>query len=147
MIRYWQGNPKMRIAIGLGLLSGGMLATATGAFATAGVILGVRAGVSALGAFTSSKGIYELIRGYRSKSEIENLVLRSKQVRNVAELEPILLEIERRHTADSLAMEVSRYREARRKHRRVANIVGTTAALAAGILGLQKSVDVLVAGT
>ncbi len=78
VLHYWQGNPKMRIAVGLGLLSGGMIATATGAFATAGIILGTRASISALGAFTGSKGLYDLVRGRKQSSEMERLLNRAK---------------------------------------------------------------------
>lgn len=35
VMQYWKGNPKTRIAIGMGLLAGGAIATATGALGAA----------------------------------------------------------------------------------------------------------------
>lgn len=39
VMRYWKGNPKTRVAIGMGLLAGGVIATATGALGAAGIIM------------------------------------------------------------------------------------------------------------
>ena len=124
-----------------------MLATATGAFATASIILGARAGISALGAFTASKGIYEVIRGARSKGEIENLVLRTQRSHDIKELEPVIVELENRYPAISLVTKLTQYKKERLKHERIANIIGTVAALTAGTLGLQRSFEVLAEGT
>jgi hypothetical protein len=123
-----------------------MFATATGAFATAGIILGARAGISALGAFTASKGIYEVIRGARSNGEIENLVLRSQKSHDIKELEPVIIEIENRYPALSLETKLTQYKKDRLKHQRIANIVGTVAALTAGTLGIQRSLEVVIEG-
>jgi hypothetical protein len=114
-----------------------MIATATGAFAAAGIILGARAGVSALGAFMSGKGIYELIRGRKPESEMERLMTAAKSAENMEALEPLISDIERRFGTDELRTQLDLDRKKRRASAIVGNVIGITAAGVAGILGLQ----------
>ncbi len=126
---YWQGNPKTRIAVGLGLLASGMVATATGAMGVAGVMLGVRAGISAIGAFTTTRGLCEIISSHqKNTSEMAQLLKKSERARNIEELEMLISQIESSLEENKMMIALHDAQKQTQREQNIHRIIAGTAA-------------------